>query len=429
MSRIRTKNNVVVETRPHILEQRQVRRQYTGSPPVYFLQYQTLTDARTASTYRGSSSTITDEPTYGRNRFNAVTHTKQIPYKLIPPQGAYATGAIPPLMSVPTYWNTYSKNNKPCGLGEYRVQGNVAGSLNPVSGTSIDWADLTNKVGQQLDGRMVSGQNLLVSLAEIGQAVGMLKNPMGLKRLLTGRSKLTLSQLAKLPANALLEYQFGWKNLYRDIVAISNVWQEVRKHKEYLEASADKHVPIHESGSSVATSSLSLTPIQYSYGHSYVLTPIVTRYKTIGTFGLSVKRPRQALLWSQYDQVMNRLGCRQVAEALWDLVPFSFVVDWFTHINRLVRQKSISWNSYDLRYLGYSTKNEWYCDMRLQSSVSSTYPFPYSNTVDVRLGEQLVQTSYVRVAGFPTACSSVGLFGNLSKTQIALGVALIVQRL
>jgi len=131
--------------------------------------------------------------------------------------------------------------------------------------------------------------------------------------------------------------------------------------------------------------------------------------------------------WSKFDQVLSRLGARDIVTALWDVVPYSFVVDWFTHINRDLGAHSIDWNSYDIRRMGFSRKTEWYGRVKVDSSYTG-----YGETITLPTyyeGPQCVQKTYTRTQGFPPGTQSVGLFGNLNKTQIAEGLALIVQRI
>lgn len=427
-SRSRSLGSRTVSPRSYTRRSFQARKVYSGG--VWRIETQVVDTIQAVTAYTDDAQTMVDTLD-GRNRFNAVTHVKYRDYPLVPPQGASYVGPVPALSQLGSGWGEYGATVLPLTGGSFSCQGNNLSRFPhpPFATAPIDWANLVYQVGSQLDGRMQSGQNLLVSLAEIGQTVGMLKNPLNVKNLQRIRKTgLTLSQLAKTPANALLEYQFGWKNLYRDIAAIANVWSEVRAHRQYLEETAERYTSISQS-QSVSVSNPSLSLFTLGVAPTYTLKPKLVQYKVTGRFGLSVKRPPQALAWSKFDQVISRLGFTKVSEALWDLVPFSFVVDWFTHINRVLEQRSINWNAYDLRYLGYSLTKEWYDTVDFSSNVIGYWPSRWENTQSGTLGPSVVQKSYERFPGFPTGTSSVGLFGNLSKTQIALGIALIVQRL
>lgn len=130
---------------------------------------------------------------------------------------------------------------------------------------------------------------------------------------------------------------------------------------------------------------------------------------------------------SYWDLVMQRLGTNQVLEALWDLVPFSFVVDWFAHIDRLVSSNPINWTQHQLRRVGFSTKTEWKVRWHYQCQVS-TIGYGNSPIQNFVTDPVVVATRYERTPGFPDGTQSVGAFASLHVTQLLSGLALLVQR-
>lgn len=379
----------------------------------------------------GDSLTVTRDDresfydSLGRTRYNPCSHVKRIPYSYSV-RGASSSGPIPDWLWSPNIWYTYSKDNGTfndiVSFQGLLVQGDVINIQTPYP----DWADLVNTVGIQLDGRMTTSQNLLVDAMQFSQTIGMFKNPFNLPKLLRKNTGLTLSKLAKYPAGAYLEYKFGWENIYRSIIALRDVWSEVRSHRQYLEDSVCKYTSLAaRQTTSVSNPSYPMRSLLFQGYLSLV--PRISLVETNYCFSLDVRRTAAALAWSKMDQVLSRLGVRDLAEALWDCVPYSFVVDWFTHVNRFIAQKPIEWNSFDLRYVGFSQKTTVHGYLEVTSLASDQmggYQYLNFNT-----GTQIVQKSYERFTGFPSGTSSVGLFGNLNKTQIAEGIALIIQRL
>lgn len=369
-----------------------------------------------------------------RDTYNGVFHTKLFDFPLSGAfSGAALMGPIPPWNQISYDWMEYGQSfgpvDSPGSFSFQLVYGDAMMSLPDPTFPAIDWSDLVYRVGSQLDGRMTTGQNMITSLVQIAQTVGMIKNPFGLCKLVkSGMPKATLSKLLKLPANAYLEYQFGWKNFKKDIDQVIKVWNEVRTHQQYLKESVDKFVSMSARQTDKVSTSIYPQPIFNSMGQNYFsLVPHVAYVERVATFSLDVRREEGALIWSNFDQVVSRLGARDVAAALWDLVPFSFVVDWFTHINRFVEQRSIDWGAYDIRKPGHSVRTKWYGTVDWKSKCF--IPWSQQSREDTgNLGTSCVQSTYVRTAGFPAATSSVGLFGNLNQTQLAEGIALIVQR-
>jgi len=125
------------------------------------------------------------------------------------------------------------------------------------------------------------------------------------------------------------------------------------------------------------------------------------------------------------------MGTANVAEALWDLLPFSFVVDWFIDLERVVKYLPLYWNRHTFRRMGYSVKTEYRAALEIDSDATITWwngmSFPKSKTE--LCPEITVASTYVRTPGFPPDMSGVGAFNGLSFTHLADGAALIAQRL
>lgn len=400
----------------------------SNSPLVQRAEYRQVDTWQDVGAIMVSDVQTMDDTTGSRSTFNACTHSKRFPFpaeKLC--LGALLPAEYPPLINLPYNWTTYGKQvlglRPLSGLWTNTTPADFSSGIFP----EVDWADLVYKVGYGLDGRMRAGQNMIVSLAEIAETVAMVKHAANLRKIVGGlRKTLTLRQLMKSSAGRYLEWQFGWKNLYRDVAAIAAVWSEVRHRLDYLRESVNTFTRISERKTYNVTN-LPTSKISSYFQSAYRAVDFSIAYaRRTACFSLDVRRTEQQIVWSKFDQIVSRLGGRELKTALWDLVPFSFVVDWFTHVNRTLEQRSIDWPTYDLRRIGYSTKDSYYITGRDSSSVSVG---SRTNAVSYDVGPVCVQTKYTRTTGFPVATSSVGLFGNLSKTQIAEGVALIVQRL
>jgi len=266
-------------------------------------------------------------------------------------------------------------------------------------------------------------------MIQIAQTVEMVRNPFQLlRRIPRNYSKMPLSRLrqaSKRVAGGYLEYKFGWENIYRSVMAIANVWKEVRQHKEYLRNTAHQYTPLSQA--SVATANCPDTFISLGDSFSGTLLPSVQKVEQVARFSLNIMRETSALELNRLDLVIDRLGLRDFGEALWDAVPYSFVVDWFTHVNRVFQQAPISWNR-QLRRIGYSLKTKWYGQLTVRSQGWTSFG-GWGPTETKLVGPAVVQEKYERYTGFPPNTSSVGLFGNLNKTQIAEGIALLVQRI
>lgn len=400
---------------------RQQKRR-AGVYPNYYIETQVIPVTNGMTVYDDDTSSIGYDT--GRHKFNYCAHTRRIPYpmnmKFLEYFGSYTVDQLP------GYWVNSGMN-----WGELEDSLSfqhfaVNSIIQKPSMAAIDWSSLVSEVGEQLDGHMLVGQNLLVSLCQVAQTVRMLKDPFVLRRIVC-KQGMPLSKAYRLPANAWLEYEFGWKNLFRDIEAVASVWEEVRQHQAHLEKTALSYSSLSARSSvSVANPFFTNGSLSFFDAGALILTPKLSEVRRTATFSLDVRRDAASTAWSKMDQVLHRLGVNELAEALWDLVPYSFVVDWFTHINRELGKKSIDWTSFDLRHIGYSEKWEWLGYLDISNSVSVSL---YYKSRNFKTNPCPVQKEYRRYKGFPPNTTSVGFFGQLTKTQLIDGIALIVQRI
>lgn len=137
------------------------------------------------------------------------------------------------------------------------------------------------------------------------------------------------------PASLWLEFTFGWSPLMSDIyqatVVLSDPFQVKRSY-----------------GTATVTKT-ARTPSGKGL--------ITNKSRAVCTAGLRIDNPNLAL--------MTQLGLSNPAAVVWDIIPFSFVIDWFFKVNRFVN----TWND----MAGFT-----YVDpvTTIESNVSGTEWFP-----------------------------------------------------
>lgn len=239
--------------------------------------------------------------------------------------------------------------------------------------------------------------------------------------------KTTLSNVVKLPANAWLEYQYGWRSLYNDVSDLATIMPRLLEHKQYLKRTVDEFSSVSNRMDSEVNNTSYYLPPSPGMGTNWDLGLRSKSAKRTCCFSLDVKRDGSASSISDFDHILTGLGTRQVAEALWDLVPFSFVVDWFFHIDKLVSSSNVSWSQFNLRRVGYSTKYQYMYEFLAKGSAQnwkSTIQSP-----EISLGTFPIYRRYVRTPGIPGGGYTVSPWNSLNVTQLMSGAALIVQRL
>lgn len=359
-----------------------------------------------------------------RESFNPCSHTKRYPMSLGIEFPDYGTEPNRPAQPS-DQWTALQYGARNAKVQMHQHSHYLYGSLPVPAFPGIDWEQMVSSVGNQLDGSMQNSTNMLVNIAQIGQTIGMLKNPFGMKNLRRlRRTSVTLSKLLKVGANARLEYRYGWLNLKRDMEALALCYAQAVLHKLRLDDSRTRFTSL---GSSQTDRVVEPPWSPSGFGDSYVsIVPHCTEVTRKCSFSLDILRDKYVRDWTTAELVAQRLGFNQVLEALWDLVPFSFVADWFISIDSLLKESPVFWNRYNLRHIGYSIKTTWYANYAWtyqRPCAFGTYPYETGMTTPGK-----VEENYIRQPGYPPCGMDVGFFGTLNTTQLLDGAALIVQR-
>jgi hypothetical protein len=180
---------------------------------------------------------------------------------------------------------------------------------------------------------VINPSRAVLYLLHAGKALGK-----KVRKLSLGRA---VHQIAKSSANAHLTYSFGIRPAISDILDSLNAHQKVSKRLHYLRSSAGRYVPVRvkqENHSSYDPSPPG-NPPDPSTSHSlqWVTTSKLSTAR-IGCWGRVREDLNMTSEWSAY---LQYFGINKAFGVAWELIPFSFVIDWFTNaqerINSLTR--------------------------------------------------------------------------------------------
>lgn len=211
----------------------------------------------------------------------------------------------------------------------FDTQSQVLGVWVPNSVTQYQY--FINEVASKLRGKVSDTALWAVNLAEYHQAVGMMTNRLVqvsrlahalLKRDVSGAfkaigfdGKKTKGGLRKKFADTWLEWSFGWSPLIADIYSTIDLLQNPIK-AVHLRASKT-------------------FPVAYTYGSG---TTIWDRHTITGKdfcrmgCEVTINNPNLYLA--------NNLGLANPAVVIWELIPFSFCVDWFANVGQFLQSGS-----------------------------------------------------------------------------------------
>jgi hypothetical protein len=305
---------------------------------------------------------------------------------------------------------------------------------NPSVDYSIDWDQGLRNLYDNATGRMPEGASLLVNIIEISDLknlVGSLWTP--IQSLVRSLGKKSFKDLS----NIYLAKEFGLDNVLRDFKAFVNTWSRVNEKLSFLELNNNKSLRL---GARCPVSFEETFPslpaiIDDGYGGStydntglyakFVDTKIVANVSCNALIRLRTER---AIL----NGLISALGLDRPLHVLWEVIPFSFVIDWFlpvadlvdkfdtnlTDVGRMAPLSELTDFTHSLKIDRYVTYDFYQNCSGPYASSSVSGPYPAGGCR---------YTTYDRWTGFPPVGGFTAPNGwNLRRT--ALSAALIVQR-
>jgi hypothetical protein len=176
------------------------------------------------------------------------------------------------------------------------------------------------------------------AIADIGQTLNMLRRPFNssldlVGRMVKSRNKRigkTSASAAKATANAWLEYRYGWKPLMLDCKTIVQQAAKLR-HKfevQHLVSRSQQNLVRNKAADFVRTGLGSFTSAEIK-GH------VNLQLEERGCAGVLYDLKTE----SYSEQIVRALGLRlsDVPATFWEIIPYSFVVDWFISVGPWLR--------------------------------------------------------------------------------------------
>lgn len=259
---------------------------------------------------------------------------------------------------------------------------------------------------------LLNPSRALKKFVEVGASIAKRKDTLG-----------RVSKVLRTSADSYLGYNFGVRPAVSQIRDILAAHGNVQRRLAFLRASAGNYVPVRVRG--IVPSSF--TNSDFS-GSNFGLH--CSSKDSIGVISaLGKVRPDLDFRdeWASYWQYF---GLHKVIGLAWELIPFSFVVDWVTNAGEYINQYTTpNFNSpfYNIRNMSYSYVEHlsekivlgpdawyspWSCGLTMGSS-----PVSY--------GAEFQTRSYIRKPGLPKSSGSVdfsrlGVFHGLSSGALLI---------
>lgn len=387
--------------------------------------------------YYDYNSQISDVHPSDPSVYNPVSHTSNLSARW---SGEIEFGYSPP---TPTARCSYS------GGLQY---------LPPTVPYAPNWGALLDQLSATLAGRTRNASMLLLTLKELGSTIAMFRNPFQLMKpnWRSVAKNHPAATLARKSANVWLEYLYGWSSFRRDLEAFATssgrfvtqlLSEEVESEALSRFSSSQEETGVHANAYAGSITS------DY-YWANYTTRPVtntlmgpaarirprwkrISRVSCLASSAALASASKTRRLLSNFDVTT----VQSFRDLLWEVIPYSFVIDWFVDMRGLwapFNRWQIAQNLSS--HLGYSTKMT--CEYDVTFFVGKpydlyygAYPWGYRNpssasslVVGCSAPGRYVQ--YSRTAGFPPATDwSTSLDrSGLSYSQLASGFSLIAQR-
>lgn len=307
----------------------------------------------------------------------------------------------------------------------------------------VDWVDLYSKYDEAVTSFIPSDLFLGEALAESSiyfDALKLVLNP--------SRSILTLINLAKkisgpghrrqsfgtvakrvskASANGWLGFNFAVKPAVEDVLSALSAHQVVKKRMQFLRSNAGSFVHIGVADNQLA----STTTILPDPTGLATLFSVADLYKLTARIGCQGRVRKDLSGTDTFDAYLQYFGVNKVLGTVWELIPFSFVVDWFTNTQDVINyftRKGGRGPFTELRDFCCSTKVLRYDSLRVTGGRMAGFN---ADLIAPAGGLELcrrVKTEYRRFLELPTDRSQLD-FSGLSLFHLLATGSLLIQKL
>jgi len=236
--------------------------------------------------------------------------------------------------------------------------------------------------------------------------------------LVTKHKKSLPKVVAKSGVDTFLSYNFQWAPFVGDLQTLTKVGENAYKRLDFLRKTNKKDVTVHFSKDDCYTHpSVGQDVLTITFGaskHHYVLRSYECKFTSTWRLYHDLGELDDAL--SGLRAVYATLGLSNPAKALWNAIPFSFMLDWVGPIGSWLEKAA-----------SQPFSGEWVIS-EVTSSVHEVYYIDfvvenYYGPVTMNLMQTVVIDRYTRLDGLPFTLGAVD-FSQLTDTQQKLALAI-----
>jgi len=318
-------------------------------------------------------------------------------------------------------------------------------TLTPFS--DVPWDSLMSSFVKVVRDGIQTKSLLMVSLWELRQTVEMVRNPFNLLKI-NWRDiahNHSAQSLSKRSANLWLEGRYGWQAAYFDLKTYCSSYKKwftkVRSASDQGDLGARLVQRQTYSGTAPYASSESDDTVSQwlqmrenssadFYGKSVVKTDSASCVASI----FARRGMPHIGLYNMFDYAMQSLGCTtsDILPTLWEILPYSFVVDWFINVNAILCRPDYGYlTSEHLIDYGYSIKNIWKYKVKYIPFHPLSYDYRrfWNTWQEPKYGSIGWKSLYQRTVGWPASESLFVSGSGLNLIKSVDSVMLSLQKL
>lgn len=245
-------------------------------------------------------------------------------------------------------------------LKHYNIEEGIIAPIMPyVYPTNVVLAEANDAALAEFINKLNNAQRSLqglVTLGELGETIRMIRNPAkalwegifqyhaDVKKRLRRRRRRSKKEVVQ---DTWLEYAFGWAPLVGDVKSGAEALAKLltyRPEYQIVQASATRRSPVSEFEGNG------------SYGglYSRVLRQIVIEETTVRYKGSIAVNNQDAI--SRPNLRLFGITWQDVLPAAWELIPFSFLSDYFLNIGNILDAHALRWA--DVRWINKTTRTQ-----------------------------------------------------------------------
>jgi len=301
--------------------------------------------------------------------------------------------------------------------GRYRASYYCSDGLERVDDTyypNVPWAaepaNLASAVYNTALGNFLSNAHDVVApfkgltfIGELKETLRMLRNPAsslrnGISHYLRrvhrrGRSmRGDLRQLSKMVTGTWLEYCYGWKPLLKSIEDAANAYSQHKADVQYLRAYG-------KAETKSATTNAPWKCYFANYG-SYMVERTQTASQKVVFKGVVRIRPEIQVDPARTVARLSGFGIEEFIPTVWELIPYSFVADYFTNIGTILNSAIPLF--YDWVWWSCATTRKATQDIIITPGEKSPWSWGWSEMINPGHSEKVIYSRSKPVLSLPT---------------------------